>query len=453
MNKSKLTPLLLLFVLLSQISLAQMSKFWADTLDQLLMKSATNESMNGIAGSVVFSDGSVWSSAEGFHGNEALSTDFLFDIGSNTKSMVATIILLLEEEGKLSLKDTLYSYLPPIKNVGYGITIEHLLKHRSGVFSYTEHKDFYDEIEADDYKFWHPDTLLSRFLNPPHFKPGAKFRYSNTGYILLGKVIEAIENKPLNEVLKERLFEPYGLENMFLAQYDEYTSTKTGAWLSPSYYYPSIESFLSAAWAAGGVVSRPEDFAQYAHKLLRGDILNETSMQKMSKGTKLNGGSIYGLGIMKTNYKGHEYLGHGGTTLQNSEMMYSVESDFSLVLINIDNNYYDEVNRVKNDFLELLEYIEENHESLSTEHHQKESNTISAYPNPSLNRMTINIAETNTACQKRIEIRDITGKLVFSNTLVGNQIEVDKQQVGSGLFLLSIIEEGTIVESKRISFK
>ena len=431
---------------------AQISSTWADTLNTVFEQSFLKEGMNGLAGAVVFSDGSIWSSAAGKHGTTDLSTDFLYDIGSNTKSMVSTIILLLEEEGALSIDDSLYSFIDPIKNVSYGITIKQLLSHRSGVFSFTEHPDFYDEIEADDYKFWHPDTVLNRFLLAEKFAPGKGFSYSNTGYLLLGKVIESIEGKPFNEVLAERIYKPIGISNMFLAQYDDYTSIKTGAWLSASFYYPSIESFLGAAWAAGGVVSQPEDFASYAHALLRGDLLSEASFEKMRKGTKLNNGSTYGLGIIESTYMGKKYLGHGGTTLQNSEMEYSLESDFSLVLINIDNNYYDETRRAKNTFLELLEYIEETNKTLGLNKTNNYSNKLQAYPNPSANQITLSFKNRDICDNMTLVIRDITGKQVLEQTINCQGITLNKADIGIGMYFVSIIQNGIITETQKLSF-
>jgi D-alanyl-D-alanine carboxypeptidase len=439
-----------LFILLATSSFAQMNVVWADTLDKALEEGFQNENMNGLVGAVVFSDGSVWSGTEGNHFNMPLSTDFLYDIGSNTKSMVAAVILLLEEEGKLKLSDSLFSYIAPVNNVIPWVTIEQLLNHRSGTFNFTEHPDFYNEMEQDESKVWHPDSILSRFVLGP--TTAQQFRYSNTGYLLLGKVIEAIENKPLNMVFQERIYQPLGIDKMFLAQYDMYTNTKTGAWLSPGLYYPSIESFLGAAWAAGGIVTQPEDFAIYAHKLLRGDLLSDSSMQKMRTGTTLLGGDIYGLGIIESEYMGHTYLGHGGTTLQNSEMEYSLESDFSLILVNLDNGYFDETRRVRNKFLELLEYIEEeNANMVSTNDLTEGSSEVQVYPNPSSSVMNIE-SKAAEAIETYIEVKDLTGKLLLREQLFNQRTELYKNQLGQGLFLLNVYQNNELIETRKIVF-
>lgn len=439
-NNNKLA-LILLIICFSLSSKAQMNTIWADTLNQLLDQCRVDEGMKGVAAGVVFSDGTTWSSASGFHGNATLSKDYLYDIGSNTKSMVSTIILQMEEEGKLALGDTLYSYISPVPKVSNGISIDQLLKHRSGVFSYTNHANFGNAINSDDTKFWHPDSILSNFLDSPDFAPGAGFNYSNTGYLLLGKVIESIDNKPLNQILKDRIFSPIGLDSTFLDQYDSYTMTKTGAWLSASNYFADdFVSFMSSAWAAGGVVSTPKDFAKYAHQLFSGQLFSAASLQKMQLGTSLNGGVTYGLGIMKWNYKGKTYLGHGGTTLQNSEMEYSVSSDFSLVVMNIDYGFYDETARTKLKFIDLLEYIEQQQASVGLEDLKTADLKLSLYPNPSKDIVNLEVESTNLTTGLSIEIYDLRGRKVLKKELMNGALVLRKEELGSGVFLVNVFE-------------
>jgi len=443
----------LFFLLFITNAKAQMSVYWADTLNKVLEQSLVDEKMNGLVGSVVFSDGSVWSSTAGKGGTQELSTDYVYDIGSNTKSMVSTILLLLEEESKLALSDTLYHFISPIKNVSHGITIEQLLQHRSGVADFTSHPEFYPEINANEFKFWHPDSILTTFVSEPDFAPGSSFEYSNTGYILLGKVIEQIENKPFNQVLRERIFNPLELDHVYLDQYDTYSQVKPGAWFGPSSYLNyNIPSFMSSAWSAGGVVSTPEDFARYTHKLFRGDLISEGSMVKMRQGTSLSNGSTYGLGIIEHSYRGKRYLGHGGTTLQNSEMEYSLESDFSLILVNIDNGYHNETRRVRNTFLELLEYIEAN--KVQSVPHKVSSPQLKvvAYPNPSSNQMSLKFENSDFSNSLSIIVTDLSGKTVFVQSAIGETVILQKSAIGTGLFFVRVMDGQEQVSTTRINF-
>lgn len=453
----KITHILNLTLLISCIALssrAQMNVIWADTLNQLLDQCRIDEGMQGVSAGVVFSDGSAWSSASGFHGNAQLSKDYLYDIGSNTKSMVVTVILQLEEEGKLSIDDTLYKYITPVQHVSNGITLKQLMNHRSGVYSFTNHTDFGNEVNTNEYKFWHPDSVLTHFLKAPNFAPGTGFKYSNTGYILLGKVIEAIENKAFNQVLRDRIFDPLNLDSIYLDQYDAYSQIKTGAWFSPSNYdTTNFIAFMSAAWAAGGVVSTPKDFAIYAHNLFSGQLFSAASLQKMQVGTALNGGGTYGLGTIKWNYKGRTYLGHGGTTLQNSEMEYSLESDFSLVIMNLDYNFFSETARTKLRFIDLLEYIEDvQANGVGIEDNRLAEVEISAYPNPSNDFIRIEVAAEKLNGKISIELHDISGRKVFEAELENNNLILSKEAFGNGVFVANIFENNKWVGNKKVIF-
>lgn len=434
-------------------SKAQINVRWADTLNHLLTKSRVDENMKGLAAGVVFSDGSIWSAADGYHGNAALSKDYLYDIGSNTKSMVSTIILQMEEEGKLSIDDTLYKYLSPIQHVSNGITLKQLLSHRSGVYSYTNHPNFSPEINTNDTKFWHPDSILSSFLNPSNFSPGSSFDYSNTNYLLLGQVAEFIDNKPLNQILSDRIFNPIGLDSTFLDQYDSYNLIKTGAWLSSTNYFSDdFISFMSCAWAAGGVVSTPRDFARYAHQLFSGQLFSAASLQKIQTGTSIGGGGVYGLGAIKWYYRGKYYLGHGGTTLQNSEMEYSISSNFSLVLMNIDLGFGTETARTKLKFISLLEYIEDQEASVGLNENSLEGLEVKAFPNPSSDIVKFEVKTKSNNSVLRLELRDITGKMVKASKLENNRVELNKAEIGNGVFIATIFKNEKWVANKKVIF-
>lgn len=448
----------LFFTALSVRVQAQMNTFWADTLNEVFAQCRLDESMKGAAASVVFSDGSVWTAAEGNHGTLPLSTDYLYDIGSNTKTMISAIILLLQEEGALALDDSLYAYINPVQNVPYGITLKQLLLHTSGVFSYTEHPNFAPQINTNETQFWHPDSILTQFLNPPHFAPGATFRYSNTGYLLLGKVIEAVENQPLNQVLRTRLFNPMGLTNIYLDQYDAYTQVKTGAWLNPNLYYgDNFISFMSSAWAAGGVVTAPAEFALYAHQLYRGDVLSPASMAALTDDeTRISVNSYYGLGVIRTEYNGRTYLGHGGTTLQNSEMEYSLDSDFSLAIMNLDQGFTDETSRMKFKMIDLLEYIEEVHDSVANPLSVGESLALqvefNAYPNPSRGSMRVEVTDREVH-DLQLEIYDLSGRRVYAQRLDNGAVVLTADQLGRGVFVARLSDGQGRMETKQLIFQ
>lgn len=450
---STITSLIIIALISIQGAFAQMNVQWADTLNKALNSGRQAENMQGVASAVVFSDGSVWSAASGNAGNTPLSTNFLYDIGSNTKSMVAAVIMLLEEELKLSINDTLYQHISPIANIPSGITLKHLLGHRSGIFDFTRHPNFASNINGNETKFWHPDSLLSNFLNAPKFTAGSKFEYSNTNYLLLGKVIEAIEQKPFNVVLRDRLFTPLGLTNMYLDQYDTYSQVKIGAWLSPTFYYGTdFVSFMSAAWAAGAVVSTPEDFALWASNLFGGQVLDSNSLNKMRIGSTLQGGSVYGLGIIERYYKGKTYLSHGGTTLQNSEMDYSLSSGFSLVVMNIDQGFGSETARLRDKLVDLLEYIEQQASSISVAEEALIAAQIEVYPNPSNSQMVVSLSSDSPINEGRIELMDMNGRIIHKAALSNGSVVLNNFEIGKGIYFARFYNGHELMGTKKVIF-
>lgn len=431
---------------------AQMSAQFADTLEQTLINFATTTNMQGVASAVVFPDGSTWSSTYGNSGTAALNTDMLFDIGSNTKSMISTIMLMLEEDGLLSIDDTLYQYINVVEHVPYGITLKQLLKQRSGIANYTSHANFTDSVILNNTStFWHPDSLLAHFLEAPLFAPGQFWGYSNTNYLLLGKVIESVEGLPLNTVLYNRLFSPFNLTNSFLEAYDTYPLVKTGAYLGPgNYWSPNMfYAMMSSTWAAGGVVATPDDFASYCHQLFRGDILSPTAFAKMKAGTNFGGGNIYGLGIERIRYNNRYYYMHGGTTLQNSEMHYSLESDFSVTVMNLDQGFYNQTVALQHALIDLLEYAVHH---VLTIPEQEELLSINAYPNPSNDQISIDLPHELKFKKVRFELYNTLGKVIDQGVFDSDMLILDKKSIGSGLFFVRLLEGDKVVGEEKVVF-
>jgi D-alanyl-D-alanine carboxypeptidase len=139
-----------------------------------------------------------------------------FRIASNTKTMTAAVIVLLTQEGKLSLDDPVSKYVPGVPN-GDKITIAELLKMRSGLYSYDDDPEFWAILDRDPTKVWSPAELLAiAFKHPPYFPPGTGFHYSNANYALLGLIAEKLDQKPLASCFQDRLFGPLGLKDTLL---------------------------------------------------------------------------------------------------------------------------------------------------------------------------------------------------------------------------------------------
>src|SRR5437762_5565695 len=148
--------------------------------------------------------------------NSLPRADTHFRIASNTKTMTAAVIVLLAQEGKLSLDDPVSKYVPGVPN-GDKITITELLKMRSGLYSYDDAPEFWAILDRDPTKVWSPAEVLAiAFKHPPYFPPGTGFHYTNTNYALLGLIAEKMDGKPLASCFQARLFGPLGLKNTLL---------------------------------------------------------------------------------------------------------------------------------------------------------------------------------------------------------------------------------------------
>src|SRR3569832_2509673 len=131
-----------------------------------------------------------------------------FRIGSITKQFTAVAILQLMEQGKLNLQDTITRFIPNYPMQHHKITIEHLLTHTSGIQSYTEMKDFMDQITLDQT----PTEIIDHFKNEPMaFAPGTQWAYSNSNYFLLGYIIEKITGEFYPQYLEKHIFKPVGM--------------------------------------------------------------------------------------------------------------------------------------------------------------------------------------------------------------------------------------------------
>ena len=154
-------------------------------------------------------------------GDDLPATSDHYRIGSITKTMTATVILQLVQEGKLSLDDPISKYRPDVPN-GDNITIAQLLDMRSGLAGYTENPMFQQAVDDDPERIWTPDELLAlAFSAPPLFPPGTAWQYSNTNYVLLGLVMEDVTGQSVAELFQERLFDPLGLDGTVMPALDD----------------------------------------------------------------------------------------------------------------------------------------------------------------------------------------------------------------------------------------
>ncbi len=234
-------------------------------------------------------------------------TGTIFQLGSITKQFTAAIVLKLEEEKKLSLQDKVSKFFPDFPK-GDSITVEHLLTHTSGIFNYTNDRTFMDnEVSKPASR----EKIMSLFKDKPlDFSPGTKWNYSNSGYCLLGYIIEVAAHKPYYQVAREYIFQPLqmnhtGFDFKRLTNKDK----STGYFFineDSSKVAPGVDS--SVSFAAGAMYSTTGDLYKWHQALQQYKIISKADWERAYTPQKNN----YGYGWNIDSIAGKRKVGHGG---------------------------------------------------------------------------------------------------------------------------------------------
>ena len=265
---------------------------------------------------IVVDDGEVvYRGARGMANLElriALDPDMVFRLGSITKQFTAAAILLLEQQKKLSVEDPITKYLPDYPVHGHTITIEHLLTHTSGIFSYTSIPGYMNSKVRQDMTV---DELINEFkAKEMDFAPGERMRYSNSGYILLGAIIEKVSGTSYAEFVKKNIFEPLGMKS---SQYGGHQLIPRRAYG----YAHRGDSYVNARYlsmtqphAAGALLSNVDDLARWDASLYGNQLLSEDSRKRLFAAHKLADGKStgYAYGFAVGTFRGTASISHGG---------------------------------------------------------------------------------------------------------------------------------------------
>jgi len=317
---------------------------WADPE----LPSRLNTAMEGLARDFGYHGVAVavytpeWFNWSGSFGEANIETHVAFQddtqgrVASTTKSFTATAILQLVDEGRLSLDSTLAEFVPDYPN-GENITVEHLLRHRSGI----------PEVQLIDAYFiasiilfqshWFtPEEILKWTYLPPPFppilnlytgeemprqpvaEPGGDYHYSQPGYVALGLIVEKVTGKDLADVFEERICGPLGLTRTHLPRLDDgvepggYTNLfglLDGKVAGASILTVSANSFHSSGWSAGGLISTARDMTIFLSGMLEGRLFSQARLENAMDWPE---GGNYGMGLYRSHYDGYITLGHDG---------------------------------------------------------------------------------------------------------------------------------------------
>lgn len=250
-----------------------------------------------------------------------------FRIGSVTKQFAAASILQLVEQGKLSVEDKLSKYIADYPK-GDSVTIHMLLNHTSGIKNYTDIRSFWPKAVFP----LTLDSMIAIFKNEPYdFPPGTKWNYSNSGYFLLGIIVEKVSGKSFRNFLMENIIQKAGLKNTDMDRLDSilqfrakgYSKTNAG-WKHAQYIS------MEGPYSAGAMVSTVEDLYTWMRALVTNKIISTSSVQKMMAPYKGN----YGYGLLIDSLKKHKRIWHnGGIPGFSSHLAYYPDDDVYVVAI------------------------------------------------------------------------------------------------------------------------
>ena len=250
--------------------------------------------------------------------NTPVSPETVFDAGSITKQFTATAIMLLAEEGKLSLDDSIAKYFPEAPTALKAVTIRHLLTHTSGISDVSDGTDETNGAKSvvDFHREYTEDELAHAYLAQPlASQPGTKWSYCNACYDLLGFVVHRVTGKPYGEFLRERIFAPLGMTTTRVFSYADIIPNRAsgyglvdGVWKNAPRWWS--QSILSGA--AGGLWMNVLDLAKWDAALYSERIIKRSSLEAMWTPVPLDDGSAYpgGMGWFIASAKGHRLVFH-----------------------------------------------------------------------------------------------------------------------------------------------
>lgn len=246
-------------------------------------------------------------------GMKPMDAGMVLRLGSITKQFTAVAILMLAEEGKLALTDDITRFFPDYPTKGKKITVEHLLTHTSGIASYTSRTDYPLTMGRDVT----PAQMIDSFKNDPlDFEPGTAYRYNNSGYFLLGAIIEKVSGMPYAKFVEQRIFVPLGMKD---TAYEGYERSKTahaaGHTQGAQGYEHSTPLSMSQPYAAGSLVSSVDDLARWDAAVSQGKLLKPASWKRaFTPYTLADGKSTgYGYGWQVGSLQGAPVVSHGGS--------------------------------------------------------------------------------------------------------------------------------------------
>jgi len=305
----------------------------ADPVDDYLHTEMLARKIPGLALAVV-QDGRVAKRADYGLANLELKvpvqSNTVFEIGSLTKQLTAAAILLLIEEGLIELDAPIHTYLEGTPETWHEITVRHLLTHTSGLKSYTGMAGFELRRHLTQEQF-----IAATSACPLEFRPGDSWKYCNTGYNLLGFIIENVSRKGYWQFMAERIFGPLQMSSTTNRLPSQVILNRAAGYEQTNHVLINRDYDLTDVFSAGAAVSTVADLVRWNLSLENGTLLNAKSRREMWAPARLRDGTLthYGFGWRLDVVEGHADVGHGGSTSGFSASLQRFPEDKLAVII------------------------------------------------------------------------------------------------------------------------
>jgi D-alanyl-D-alanine carboxypeptidase len=218
-----------------------------------------------------------------FEDGKPITSDTMFGIGSITKTIISSLVLKLEAEGKLSIHDPIGQYFPQYPRWGK-ITIEQLLNMTSGIYNYMNDKTYQDDLNANFKQNWNTEQMIGlAYQHADDFNPGSSWNYTNTAYLLLGEIIAQVSKESVSDTLNQAFFKPYEMQHAYFAV-NGYPSSVFNKMAKGYYNGVKMNSTLltNLGSANGGMVMSANDLSTWLdHLFIKQDMLPQTQLHEM----------------------------------------------------------------------------------------------------------------------------------------------------------------------------
>ena len=279
-----------------------------------LLKNQFKSNETGVSALVAKDGGILYRKAFGKANLELdvnMTPENVFQVGSITKQFTSVSILMLLEEGKLSLEDEITKFIPDYPTNGKKITVHHLLTHTSGIKSYTSMQSFGKVMTIDE----SPLKFIDFFKNEPlDFDPGEKYLYNNSGYFILGYIVEKVSGMSYPKFIQERIFDKIDMKNSYYGSHSKLIKNRASGYQKRGEFSNAQYISLTLPYAAGSIMSTVDDMLKWQTAITTDVFVKEATIDKAFTNYTLNNGDKinYGYGWSLNEINDLPTIEHGG---------------------------------------------------------------------------------------------------------------------------------------------